>query len=140
MTDEITMLRNDLEYERQENNRLQAENERLANELDFIKRGRSTAAATEVRVDKMRTYTVAIICMSINGLKMKDILDQLSISQSTYYRVISGKAIGDSQHMKDLYMQYEELFNEYGVEKETYKEWVANRRAYLGKGYIRDEF
>ena len=140
MTDEITMLRNDLEYERQENNRLQAENERLANELDFIKRGRSTAAATEVRVDKMRTYTVAIICMSINGLKMEDILDKLSISKSTYYRAISEKTVSDSQHMKDLYMQYEELFNEYGVEKETYKEWVANRRAYLGKGYIRDEF
>jgi len=26
------------------------------------------------------------------------------------------------------------------VEKETYKDWVAKRRAYLGRGYIRDEF
>ena len=91
MTDEITMLRNDLEYERQENNRLQAENERLANELDFIKRGRSTAAATEVRVDKMRTYTVAIICMSINGLKMEDILDKLSIQVQEISNVLRQK-------------------------------------------------
>ena len=38
--------------------------------------------------------------------------------------------------------QYYEMCirDRYGVEKETYKDWVAKRRAYLGKGYIRDEF
>ena len=74
--------------------------------MDFIKRGRSTAAATEDRVDKMRIYTVAIICMSINGLKMEDILDKLSISKSTYYRAISEKTVSDSQYMEDLYKLY----------------------------------
>lgn len=39
-----------------------------------------------------------------------------------------------------LYTYYKHLFDEYGVEKETYKDWVAKRRAYLGRGYIRDEF
>lgn len=91
-------------------------------------------------MDKMRIYTVAIICMSINGLKMEDILDKLSISKSTYYRAISEKTVSDSQYMEDLYTYYKHLFDEYGVEKETYKDWVAKRRAYLGKGYIRDEF
>lgn len=132
MVDEITMLKGQIE-------KLEAENASLKEELAFIKKGRTTTEAIDTRINNMNRSTVRIICLLINGLKMKDILDQLSISQSTY-RVISGKAIGDSQHMKDLYMQYEELFNEYGVEKETYKEWVANRRAYLGKGYIRDEF
>lgn len=50
----------------------------------------------------MRTYTVAIICMSINGLKMEDILDKLSISKSTYYRAISEKTVSDSQYMEDF--------------------------------------
>lgn len=133
MVDEITMLKGQIE-------KLEAEKASLKEELAFIKKGRTTTEAIDTRINNMNRSTVRIICLLINGLKMKDILDQLSISQSTYYRVISGKAIGDSQHMKDLYIQYEELFNEYGVEKETYKEWVANRRAYLGKGYIRDEF
>lgn len=133
MVDEITMLKGQIE-------KLEAENASLKEELAFIKKGRTTTEAIDTRINNMNRSTVRIICLLINGLKMKDILDQLSISQSTYYRVISGKAIGDSQHMKDLYIQYEDLFNEYGVEKETYKEWVANRRAYLGKGYIRDEF
>lgn len=133
MVDEITMLKGQIE-------KLEAENASLKEELAFIKKGRTTTEAIDTRINNMNRSTVRIICLLINGLKMKDILDQLSISQSTYYRVISGKAIGDSQHMKDLYIQYEDLFNEYGVEKENYKEWVANRRAYLGKGYIRDEF
>ena len=113
MVDEITMLKGQIE-------KLEAENASLKEELAFIKKGRTTTEAIDTRINNMNRSTVRIICLLINGLKMKDILDQLSISQSTYYRVISGKAIGDSQHMKDLYMQYEELFNEYGVEKETY--------------------
>lgn len=138
--DEVTVLRNDLEYERQVNNELKAENKKLTEELNFIKRGRSTLKATEARIDKMKTYTVAIICMSINGLKMEDILNKLNISKSTYYRAISGKSISDSQHMESLYTYYKHLFDEYGVEKETYKDWVTKRRNYLGKGYIRDIF
>ena len=82
MVDEIVMLRN-------ENNKLKSENERLFNELNFIKQGRSTTEATEVRVDRSRTFSVAIICMLIQGKKMQDILNKLSISKSTYYRAIS---------------------------------------------------
>lgn len=124
----------------EENEELKAENTRLKDELAFIKHGRTTTKAIDTRINNMNRSTVRIICLSINGLKMQDILEQLRISPSTYYRVISGKAISDSQHMKDLFVQYEDLFAEYGVEKEAYKDWVANRRAYLGRGYIRDEF
>ena len=101
MVDEITMLKGQIE-------KLEAENASLKEELAFIKKGRTTTEAIDTRINNMNRSTVRIICLLINGLKMKDILEQLCISSSTYYRVISGKAIGDSQHMKDLYMQYEE--------------------------------
>lgn len=101
MVDEITMLKGQIE-------KLEAENASLKGELAFIKKGRTTTEAIDTRINNMNRSTVRIICLLINGLKMKDILEQLCISSSTYYRVISGKAIGDSQHMKDLYMQYED--------------------------------
>lgn len=124
----------------EENNRLKAENASLKEELAFIKRGRTTTKAIDTRIDNMNRSTVRIICMSINGVKMQDILKRLRISSSTYYRVISGKTLSDSQHMKDLYTQYKDLFDWYSVGEKDYKEWVSKRRAYLGKGYIEDEF
>lgn len=133
MANEMTMLRN-------ENNKLKAENERLSNELNFIKQGRSTTEATEVRVDRSRTFSVAIICMVIKGEKMQDILDKLSISKSTYYRAISERTISDSQYMESLYIHYKHLFDEYGIEKEVYENWVKSRSDHLTQGYIADGF
>ena len=133
MVDEIAMLRN-------ENNKLKSENERLFNELNFIKQGRSTTAATEVRVDRSRTLSVAIICMLIQGKKMQDILNKLSISKSTYYRAISERTISDSQYMESLYIHYKHLFDEYGIEKEVYENWIENRSKHLTQGYIADGF
>lgn len=124
----------------EENNRLKAENASLKEELTFIKRGRTTTKAIDTRIDNMNRSTVRIICMSINGVKMQDILERLRISSSTYYRMISGRTLSDSQHMKDLYTQYKDLFDWYSVGEKDYKEWVSKRRAYLGKGYIEDEF
>ena len=78
MVDEITMLKGQIE-------KLEAENASLKEELAFIKKGRTTTEAIDTRINNMNRSTVRIICLLINGLKMKDILDQLSISQSTYY-------------------------------------------------------
>ena len=127
MVDEITMLKGQIE-------KWEAENASLKEELAFIKKGRTTTEAIDTRINNMNRSTVRIICLLINGLKMKDILDQLSISQSTYYRVISGKAIGDSQHMKDLYTYYKGIFDEHNITEETFKDWVMKRKKYLGRG------
>ena len=78
MVDEITMLKGQIE-------KLEAENASLKEELAFIKRRETTTEAIDTRINNMNKSTVRIICLLINGLKMKDILDQLSISQSTYY-------------------------------------------------------
>ena len=154
MVNEITKLKQALEHERNLNNKLrnallgqdnaddvlkqaeslQEENRKLREELDFIKRGRTTTQAINKRVDKSNAYTVSIICMMIQGKKMEDICNTLSISQSTYYRAVSAEAISDSQHMKDLYTYYKGIFDEHNITEETFKDWVMKRKKYLGRG------
>ena len=68
------------------------------------------------------------------------ILDKLSISKSTYYRAISERTISDSQYMESLYIHYKHLFDEYGIEKEVYENWIENRSKRLTQGYIADGF
>ena len=153
MVNEITKLKQALEHERNLNNNLrnallgqdnaddvlkqahtfkkqaeslQEENRKLREELDFIKRGRTTTQAINKRVD--------IICMMIQGKKMEDICNTLSISQSTYYRAVSAEAISDSQHMKDLYTYYKGIFDEHNITEEIFKDWVMKRKKYLGRG------
>lgn len=161
MVNEITKLKQALEHERNLNNNLrnallgqdnaddvlkqahtfkkqaeslQEENRKLREELDFIKRGRTTTQAINKRVDKSNAYTVSIICMMIQGKKMEDICNTLSINQSTYYRAVSAEAISDSQHMKDLYTYYKGIFDEHNITEETFKDWGMKRKKYLGRG------